>query len=752
MELFLGFIVIYNKSYIKYKQIRKGMVIIKMKRRLAVLLVIMMCLTSFSAFALEDSNVASGVDTTSTKSEQEIEDLVKIVKAQINIPENYSKFETGMSNYDGKTIWNLSWSTDNDEYMTDGDGNIHVSIDSEGVIISFNHYKYNREYDYQKKIPEITRAQAFKNAQDFVNRIGADIVNELNFEDGSKNINISYEGSYNLNFYRQVNGIPFYENNVSVTVDGETGEIRGYYRNWRDDVTFAAPDNVIDISEAQKSYGEKIGLVLKYMKEYEDKETKTYLEYSPENIDRNATIDAFTGEKVISDAYYDIYYAAGGGAEMMSTGANMKQMRAPAMDMVELSPEEIKETEKIKGLITVEEAEKIARSIKEFGIDEDFELRHYNLSRYTQTKEDRYRLYLSFIKPIKDMPEGISQEKINLMIASGEFVENANVTIDAKTGEIISFSSYNRNEQKEENKYELDELRKMAEEFLKKYKSDKFKQTKLLDFSDKVEPYIGMPYPETDGVTYIRMVEGIPFEDNKLAVYFNKATGKIRSFSESWDDIEFVSPDNVIGDERAHEVFFNEVGLELRYISVPKSEGIKPEDIRNGSIGRESRNVKLVYAPTYGKPVCIDAISGIVINNYSSEPYKEETVDSFNDIDGHFAQEAILALAEIEVLEYEEYFRPDDVITQKELLAIVSKIRGDYYIPIRSGANVTQAEVDRMYRALKNADIIDPEEENPDEEIIREDAVKYLLRAASYRKFAELDQTCLIAISRIKMK
>ena len=324
------------------------------------------------------------------------------------------------------------------------------------------------------------------------------------------------------------------------------------------------------------------------------------------------------------------------------------------------------------------------------------------------------------------------------MIAAGEYNEYANVTMDGQTGEVLSFHSYGRKSSEGEKKYETEELIKMVEGFLNEYKPDKFKQTKILEVADEMAEYITRPYPETDGFNYIRIVNGIPFEDNRLAVFFNKSTGKISSYSESWDEVEFISADNVIGNEKAHDVLFNDIGLELRYMAVPKSKDVSV-DYYTGR--RENMDVKLVYAPAYNKPVSIDANSGVVINMYNSEPFIEKTEFSFNDIEEHFAREAIIALSEIEVLEYEESYRPDDVIKQKELLSIVSKIRGDYYIPILRGEAATQAEVDRMYRGLEMSGIIDEEEKNPDADITREDAVKYLLRAASYRKFAELDQS-----------
>jgi hypothetical protein len=81
--------------------------------------------------------------------------------------------------------------------------------------------------------------------------------------------------------------------------------------------------------------------------------------------------------------------------------------------------------------------------------------------------------------------------------------------------------------------------------------------------------------------------------------------------------------------------------------------------------------------------------------------------------------------------------KPDEKITQKEYLYILSKMRGSYYMD--SGIwPLKQKDQDGLYRVLLNDSILDESEKEPDSYITSENAVKYLLRAAGYRKFAEL--------------
>lgn len=55
-----------------------------------------------------------------------------------------------------------------------------------------------------------------------------------------------------------------------------------------------------------------------------------------------------------------------------------------------------------------------------------------------------------------------------------------------------------------------------------------------------------------------------------------------------------------------------------------------------------------------------------------------------------------------------------------------------------STGELKQKELDGLYRALINEGVFDEEEREPDSKITKEQAVKYLLNSAGYRKFAEL--------------
>ncbi len=80
--------------------------------------------------------------------------------------------------------------------------------------------------------------------------------------------------------------------------------------------------------------------------------------------------------------------------------------------------------------------------------------------------------------------------------------------------------------------------------------------------------------------------------------------GKVREFRIAWNDIEFPSKDNVIPVEKAYDILFKDIGMELKYIY---------PDIYEEVI-KEKKEAILVYGLKSDKPANIDANTGTLLN------------------------------------------------------------------------------------------------------------------------------------------
>lgn len=651
--------------------------------------------------------------------------MIRIMQSVINkvpIPPEYENFTYSVEKYGDSAACRLRWSATQDTY---GMGSVEVTIDKNGSILNYYHYTYSRNYNYMQRLPKVEKAAAFEKAKKFVFLICPEIADQLDLSFYENHCTIDYNGSYRFEFHRLFKNIPYYDNSVFVVINGKTGDIMGFERNWTNGLQFPEPADALGLEQAQKAYRNQVGLILKYrIMNTQGEPASTYLEYSPPSADLFGGIDAISGEKVLQTGkYYNPYL------DMYSRGT------ANSGSGAVLEEDAVKELAWMQKVISPADAEKYVRSISELEIGKDSKMTRYN---YVMDGNQQSKCYiqLEFGTPLskEDLPSDFPDEKLIIMIAAGEMKNRVNITLDAGTLEILEISIYNLfGTYQKETAYSREQMRNTADAFLMKYKKDLYENTVLSEASNLQDPYAekyGLSGGAgTESFVYTRQAGSILFADNQVVVSVSTATGKITGYRERWDACSFAAPDRVIGMDKAYTALFESNPLTLQYIAIPSSEN------KGEAKGTELR---LVYAPDFRKPVCIDANTGVLIDYTNGQPYKQEEGAPYNDIEGHPAQKAISALADFNLLPATESFRPDDPILQKELLYMIWKIRGDYYASLDSAGKLEQKEQDALYRLLMNEGIILEEERDPDAAVTREQAVSYLLKVVGYKQFAEL--------------
>jgi hypothetical protein len=331
------------------------------------------------------------------------------------------------------------------------------------------------------------------------------------------------------------------------------------------------------------------------------------------------------------------------------------------------------------------------------------------------------------------------------MIASGEGGGYASVVFDAATSELISFNispsvaadagaAAGRG-------FTRAELQKIADAFLAKYKSVKFKQAEPAESAPYANGYVqkfGIAGSESSGsFIYERKVNGITVEGNNMNVTLDTATGRLVSYSEIWDDAAFAPPDGIIGLDKAYDVLFSRNGLELKYVAVAGDPGAEGKESSVAPGGKPAAKVALVYAPRNNRPVVVDALRGVLADGGTGEEFIDRNTVSYGDLAGNPQKTAVESLARSGLLPLEKSFRPDDPMLQKDFFCMLFLLRGNSLPGILTGA-LTQTEQDGIYRQLINEGMLTEEERDPDAALTKERAVKFLLKAAGYEKFAEM--------------
>ncbi|MEJ8543989.1 S-layer homology domain-containing protein [Brevibacillus borstelensis] len=149
-----------------------------------------------------------------------------------------------------------------------------------------------------------------------------------------------------------------------------------------------------------------------------------------------------------------------------------------------------------------------------------------------------------------------------------------NVSINTDTGELTSFSSYDRNASKPEyaNRISYDDARKKAEAFFSANVPAKWKETRLYHDDQPVQK---TPLNSDSSYTFrfVRLVDDIPFPDNSVDIAVD-SSGKVTNYSVSWNDaVTFESPGKMMSSEEAAELFRKAVKPTLSYTVPWEAQG-----------------------------------------------------------------------------------------------------------------------------------------------------------------------------------
>ncbi len=219
---------------------------------------------------------------------------------------------------------------------------------------------------------------------------------------------------------------------------------------------------------------------------------------------------------------------------------------------------------------------------------------------------------------------------------------------------------------------------------------------------------------------FVRKIDKAYVQDNGIYVTVDAVSGMVTSYNLSWNEVDFPAQDNVIALEKAYDVLFEEVGLELKYI-VPNRYDL---DISS----RKNQEAILVYGLKNHKHANIDANTGVILD-YNGKVYEEPNVITYKDLDSSYARDKIVTLAQFGIALPGEEFKPKDKMVQRDFLYLLAKV--DYsYIDIEDD--------DRLYEIMINRGIIKEEERAPERYITKEEAIKYVIKALNYDKIADL--------------
>lgn len=276
--------------------------------------------------------------------------------------------------------------------------------------------------------------------------------------------------------------------------------------------------------------------------------------------------------------------------------------------------------------------------------------------------------------------------------------EDAYVRVNAKDGSLVGFNVYTERKENDKRDIGLEKAKTIAESFIAKVCSDKKELLDVADIDDN-------KYMNSYNFTYERKTDYINFRDNGVNFSIDKATGNVINYSQTWyDKAKFVKKGEFISGEKA----FDEMDKLGRFELIYKKD--------------KDGKVVLVYDFSKKDNYILDAYSGSRLD-YRGTIY--QTKADYTDIKGHWAENTILSLKENGYYLQGDKFLPKSATTQLEFFQYLYSQEREYY-----------TDMDQFYKMLIDNKIILKSEVNPEANLTRQDAAKFVARYMGIDKLA----------------
>jgi|GEM_PF-1439300 len=197
----------------------------------------------------------------------------------------------------------------------------------------------------------------------------------------------------------------------------------------------------------------------------------------------------------------------------------------------------------------------------------------------------------------------------------------AYVMLDAMTGDILEISKDGGSYTEPQTKLTTitkEEAKEKAEAFIGKVVPGLLDQTVFNDTGDDYyRKMYGGSYPVYYYFNYIRLYNGIKYDNNYINIGIDGASGEIRNFNYRWDELKDIpSKDGIITMEQATKTLKDNTIMELIYL--PIRDQYKYESV--------PKSVKLAYRSSYSFANMLDAKTGKMIGWNGKE--QEQSIKS----------------------------------------------------------------------------------------------------------------------------
>ncbi|MGC8545487.1 MAG: YcdB/YcdC domain-containing protein [Athalassotoga sp.] len=546
-----------------------------------------------------------------------LQSAINIAKTYFDVSSTFTNFSFNYNTYDDHQNWNLSWSSPQINDQSNGSLNITINA-SNGNVESMNYW--NQSKNQPKYVfPKISRDQARKMAESFLNKIDSNKIDQLiHINNSDQLVPLTLPQSYIFEWERTVNGIPFSNDYVQISVDTQNGRITNYQMNWTDQ-KLPYPSDILTPEQAKSAFLSDDLLTLEYYPLQSTTQSTAILVYALSQ--NNGAIDAVTGKplKLEDDQWLNWGYFS-----------NIVNSQGKAPDK-ENNQAQLAETKFIDEKTAVDDLKKIVE------ISSNLELTSANLAYNSNDGRIVWNLYWWNQNEAKSTLTGT--------------VTSIFAGIDALNGSLDHLYLNYQNESPKSTPLNENEAQKIVESFLKKAQPAYFNQIRL-------NPQAGYKPQGAYNFVYDRIVNGIPFPANTINITVSDF-GLVTSYGSNWSNAFFEDTNGIIPLNTAKQIFLDYRPLVLNYVKINNENN-------------STSTVKLVYLPEIRNPIVsnlLNAKTGEPINWNGMPIGKNATAYHFNDLNSTEYATYISYLGQAGLFgEYGDLFMPSGKITVEDFL------------------------------------------------------------------------------------
>ncbi len=636
--------------------------------------------------------------------------ITQAVKTTLSL--DTSGYDTFYGNLSEDAIapqWDLNWSN------AAGD-RLSISADPDGRVLWLSRSD-NVPGSTSPSLPKIGREEAEASAKAFLDRVLDGSVESARFDPEGYSAP-TYSSRYRFSGTILLNGLPS-PLSFSVSIDMDSGAVVQFNRDVLNGLYVGGVPSetaAVTADDAGAKLKDLFSLRLEYVLDTDSKEA--VLRYLPDAIDEYY-VDAQTGEVVNLTQLLQSFYEKGMNGATAGGDADAPES-APSDSLTEA---EQAGSALLAGALEQEALDQKARAVEALGLDA------YALSscRYT-------------VDP--DWEEGDDGVQVMASLTYNREKDGnlwrRYVTLDAKTGELLSVRSTLPWSKDIERTVTAEKSQALAEAFLSDFCPDDFARTALYDQTNVSVLNDGEQIPNQYSFRYARQVNGYFFANDGISVSVDTSDGSVSAFSRNFqEDITFDSPDGIVGEDAALAAYQATFAPVLGYIQVPVA--LDQADASLREVLQQS-GYPFCYRLTLG--YALEAVGETVrgIDAKTGQPvYYQAGQDgkiTYDDLEGHWVASSAQVLAEYGVGWLGGSLNPDSAITQKDMVVLLYSM---VYRSPEDPEKLTEKQLDSYYETAYAQGWLTPAQRQDNAALIRMDLIHMLLNGGGYGSVAKLE-------------